>query len=104
MKPNEHDLETLYRQIDLDPSGALQQAVYRRLSVHPRRSWLKRIVWAACAAAVLAVCALPAWKAFKRPPEIPVLPMPQWLAEQADFSMYASADGELLVPPYRRDL
>ena len=103
MKLSDNELETLYKQIDLDPNGSLQQATYRRLRVRPVRRW-RRVVWAACAAAVLALCAVPVWKAVHRPEEIPVLPTPQWLAEQADFSMYLSANGEFLVPSPRREI
>ncbi len=103
MKLSDNELETLYKQMDLDPNGILQQAVYRQLHVRPAHRW-RRVVLAACAAAVLAFCAVPLWKELNRPEEIPVLPMPQWLAEQADFSMYQSPNGELLVPAPRRKI
>lgn len=103
MKLSDKKLETLYRQMDLDPNGVLQQAVSRRLQARPKRSW-RRVVWAACAAAVLALCSVPVWQTLHRAEEIPVLAAPQWLAEQADFSMYLSPNGELLVPSPRRKI
>lgn len=100
MRISEQELICCYRQMDWDPHCLRQEQTYRQINCNGN---MKRI-WrysAVCLAAGLFVWA---GLAFFVRQEIPVRPAPAWLEAQADFSMYESPDGELLVSVSRRYL